>query len=389
MTSALARRPEWRLFVAETKTGRVVDSRVPFAGLPRAGSRLNTQGTFSATIPMTQDYAADLIGEFLEPWKWSWGLAWGSHIVQYGPLIAPEYDPEGEAWQITAAGIWKLFTDKRALISPAWNGAGMTDPSGDTGYVDTLRNIAIRLVQDNLARTAAGLPIDIPAKDPQGTNERNYQISKLKTVGTALDNLTDDVNGPEIEFRPYFPDEIAMNTVRYELRVGSPNLGNLGFPHLFISGRGGALVTATPGINGERTADNYYVPGNGTDQLTPIGNSRSTTLTANGFPLLDDIDTSHTSTTEQSTLDGYAAQNRSRYQAGARVLQAVVRIDGRDASGAETGSPSMDQVRNGDTCILKILGYIGTRPGVYRCRVLGKQPAVDTVALELQVLSVV
>lgn len=382
--------PRWWVFVADTKTGRVVAKDVPTAGLPRSSARLNTEGALGITVPMSRDFAGPDVEEFLDPWKWSWGLAWGSYIHQYGPLIYPEYEAESECWQLTCAGIWKLFTDKRALINPAWNGViSPPDPSGDLACTDSLRNIFIRLLTDNLQRPDAALPIDLPALDaPGGTVERRYSLSKLVSLGSALEDLTDDEGGPEAEFRPYFPDSQAQDVVRYQLRVGGPHLGQLGYPHAWLSGQ--ALVKAVPARDGARTADTFFVPGQGTDQLTPIGMASTDQLRRNGYPLLEDIDATHTGVTETSTLDSYAGQNLARYQLGSHTIRALVRTDGRNPAGHDVGAPSLDRIALGDTGIFVIRDYIGMRPGTYRCRILGHEPVTpENLQLELQLLSAV
>ncbi len=361
------------VFVADTKTGRVLDKRIPFTGVPRSGYRLNTEGPLSIRIPMTRSFSAADMAQYLSIWKFTFGLAVGAHIVQAGPLCAqPEYDAEAEEWTVTCAGLWKLFNDKRVVHV-------------DRSYLaKSFSDIARGVVSDDLAQTGGTLPVDLPALDGLGGHDRTFEGNKLTPVGQALQNLTDDIAGPEMEFRPYFPDVQRQDTLRWSLRVGTPYLGQQGAPHRWYSGK--TLVTASVTTGSARLADMYFVPGNGTGAAAPIGTFTAppaSSLVTNGWPLLMDVDAGHVSASEQATLDGYAQNNYNTFRAGTRTLSAVVRMDPPLGAG-----PRISEWALGDTGVFSIRNYTGLLPGEYTCRIVGAEPvSEEDIALELQVLT--
>jgi hypothetical protein len=361
------------VFVADTRTGRVLDRRIPFVGMPSCGYRLNTEGPLSIRIPMTRSFSAADMAQYLSVWKFTFGVAIGSHILQAGPVCAqPEYDADAEEWVVTCAGMWKLFNDKRIIYT-------------DRSYLaKSFLDIARGIVNDDLAQTDGSLPIDLPALDGLGGHDRTFEGNKLPSVGSALQNLTDDIAGPEMEFRPYFPDTQQQNMLRWLFKVGTPHLGQQGSPHRWYAGK--TLVTASVSAGSARLSDIYFVPGNGTGEAAPIGvftAPAASSLAANGWPLLMDVDTSHVSAIEQGTLNGYAENNYNTYRTSVRTLSAVVRMDPPDGAG-----PRVSEWALGDTAVFSIRNYTGLLPGEYTCRIIGAEPvSEEDIALELQVLT--
>jgi hypothetical protein len=360
-------------FVAETRTGRVVDKNIPLAALPRAGYRINTEGPLSLSVPMSKNFNKRDITGYLYPWYYSFGIAFGSFIVQYGPMVTqPEYDAESEEWQITCAGIWKMFNDKRYLTFTR-------------DYQDlSLRDIARTLISDDLAQVQADLPIDLPALDGGGGHERFYPWPKLSPVGELLKNITDDVGGPEMEFRPYFTDSVDLDMVRHRFTTGTPFLGQQTEPHRWYSGR--SLVVAAPMGGGDRIADLYIVPGAADGINVFLGSYNALNfpgaLCTQGWPFLMDLDSTHTSTTEQVTLDAYAAGNYNAFWRGSRIVRARVRANPRDGEG-----PRISEWELGDLAEFHVTGYIGVPDGVYTCRIIGADLAtLEDLDLELQLI---
>lgn len=361
-------------FVAETRTGRVVDKNIPLASLPRTGYRINTEGPLSLSVPMSKDFNKRDVTGYLYPWYYSFGVAFGSFIIQYGPLVTqPEYDAESEEWHFTCAGIWKLFNDKRFLTFTR-------------DYQNlSLRDIARTLLFDDLAQVQADLPIDLPALDGGGGHDRFFAWPKLTPIGELLKNLTDDIAGPEMEFRPYFTDDVNRDMVRHSFTTGTPYLGQQTQPHKWYSGK--SLVVSSPTGGGDRIADLYIVPGAADGINVFLGTYNALNfpgaLCTQGWPFLMDLDSTHTSTTEQATLDAYAAGNHGAFWSGNRIVSARVRANPKPGEG-----PRISEWKLGDLADFAVAGYIGVPDGTYTCRIIGAAlVTLEELELELQLIS--
>jgi hypothetical protein len=377
----------WRIFAADTKTGVVYTGPpIPCERFPRASRRINDAGALSFWLPHSRQWSHDNMAALSQPWRWTFGLALGRYVAQAGPLVMPPvYDADRQGWEVQCAGLWRLFSTKRLMISPLWNGTRLPTASADVVYTNlSLADIARTMIADDLSRPNSSLPIDLPAADGLGGHERNWPSSKLDFVGVRLLELSDVIDGPEIEFAPYLDDQGTQ--LRWDLRVGRPHLGELTDAWRFS--RRTTLVSWSSAEGTTRSADNYFVVGSGADVDLAIGMRLSTRLVTAGYPRLDDLDTTHMQTSSKSTLDAYASQNNSRYLDGSDIAQAVCRIDGRGPLGEETSSPRLDQIRLGD---------IGTfypwehdelsRSVAYRGRIIGATPIdEDNVSLAVQII---
>lgn len=364
------------LFVAETRTGRVLTDGIPLSGIPKAGWRINTEGPLSFTIPMSYQFNKRQITDFLYPWKYSFGIRIGSFILQYGPLTGhPEYDPDGESWGFDCAGIWSLFNRKRYLVFTR----DYTSPPLSR------RDIFRKLLVDDMAQVNGDLPIDIPPADGIAGPGALFEWAKFSPVGELLRDQTDDGDTSlEAEFRPYFTDTTTMAYVRHWTNL-APYLGRQDRAHQWISGR--SLVTATPVGGGDRIADLYIVPGqtSGDEFLYGAANAAggSDALQSQNWPLLMDLDTTHTSSASQDELDGYAAGNFSAFHRGPRLIKARVRINPRAGEGPRLGDWDL-----GDYGYFQVTGYLGVPNGTYVCRVIGAELAtLEDLDLELMLIS--
>lgn len=366
----------WWCFAFQVSTGTVVAGSdrlsLPMDRLPGAGSRLNTDGSFTVDVAAALPGGSLDVAPFLVPWKYGLGIACGGTVLAAGPITGRvAYDPDDETWTVPCGGLGALLSRKRLL-----NHSGAVTYTGPS-----LGHLARQAVAATLARPGGGLPLDLPpaaSLDP-GTgavHTRTYPVDQPIMVGRAVEQLAEADGGPEWEYRPYFPagDTTAL---RFQLRIGTPKLTSPGavVHEWTATGPEGVLVSAEPGAHGDRVADNYYVPGQSGGTFV-MGSSTSSVLREAGYPLLDDVDTTHTSVTVQATADAYAVANRSAYITGARTLDTLVRR-----------SRVLGEVVPGDLVRVPLRGYLGYPDATHYARVLGLH-AVDeeTMAAELQVL---
>jgi hypothetical protein len=179
---------------------------------------------------------------------------------------------------------------------------------------------------------------------------------------------------------------LSRNAVRWRVDIGAPYLGRQDRAHEWVANR--TLVSAQPIGGGSRIADLYLVPGQSSGDVFLFGvadpaYNASLALAAQGWPLLMDLDTSHTSESNQDTLTGFADGNFSAFHNGYRIVKARVRMNPRPGDG-----PRLAEWSLGDLGRFQVRGYIGVPDGVYYCRIIGAEPAtLEELELELQLVS--
>lgn len=376
--------PTWRLFVAETVTGKIIRD-VPFVGNPPWSYGLNMAGALAPTVPIGAiDKAA--LRALLDYWRLSWGLSWGSYIWQCGPVVTYRYDDvDGPpVLNVGCAGIWSLFSTKRVVANPSWTGLNIADADADTTLTSlSLHTIAKRLVQNDMTRNG-NLPIVLPSDIP-GTQERTYPGYDLAYVGERLAQLTQVIDGPEVEFRPEYTDS-SRTVVQWRMRIGNPRLGNLGLPHAFDYGR--ALTHVDEDGDGSQQQFETWARGNGMERSLLTGHYADLSLVPTGWPKLESVDGNHTSATEQATLDGWAQADVQTYKRGITKWAGRVRIDGTDGRGEVTGSPSLDTVAAGDSAFFQLRDHRWIPDGVYGQRILSVSSGGDLVTAQLGLMEV-
>jgi hypothetical protein len=361
---AMAESPDsavrYRLFVASTVTGQIVYRDMPFVGSPRWTYGLNLNGGLTPTVPLSAVTKGDF-EELSQPWRWSWGLAYGSHILQYGPCVTDRYtDQDGPPTaEVGCTGLWGLWA-KRILIDPWWSeGRNVADPLADSVYNNlTLRTIAKRLVQSDLIRAGHGLPIVLPDDDPAGTNQRTYPGYDLATIGERLTQLTQVIDGPQ-----------------------------LGYPHSWDYGK--ALSHVDYDRDGSHMTMGHFERGNGMERglLSAYQDDKSlVNVSSYPWPDLETVGSSSTSVTEQSTLQAAADGQVATYARPIVTWSATVRMDGTNGQGRVTRSPSIDQLSVGDNATFQLTGHRRIADGTYQRRILGVSngPNLYSAQLTLQ-----
>jgi hypothetical protein len=400
--------PEWRVIVADTRTGRVVEPNLPYLDSPRYEYGVNMTGGWGLKIPIDgASLSKQDLEELSDPWRFSIGVAVGGHIAQMGPLVGEAYsDDDGLASSdLSGGGIWDLLTRKRLLVTGNVDGAsiktadadvvfgpGSTSPKGTpipaANQNVSLHTIAKRLVEISMARTNGALPITLPA-DIAGTSEREYPGYDLAYVGERLLQLTQVEQGPEVEFRPRFVDDTHAY-VQWEMRIGTPTaggrIGNVDGLHQWDYKK--ALTKLHFARDGSGQTFARYERGNGTERDILIGYSAdSTYATQFGWPLLEDAGSAHSSATEQATLDAWALGAVNTNKIPITTWGAVVRVAGDDGYGQATGSPPLYEFAVGDAAVFDVRDHRRIRDGRYQVRILSvTSDGPNTAKLGIQLI---
>lgn len=251
----------------------------------------------------------------------------GTTIMAAGPIWGHVYDRDAGKLTLTAKGIRSMFNYRYVLpviaATTSLSGWLSTDPNDSsktvgnpalaTRYNDvSYATMAKRAIQQALAWTGGQLPIDfsgVPDEAVPGLTQGVDGVD-FKTVAAFIDSLSGLSGGPEIEFRPQLtPDGLGIQFVaqmgtRAQPLVFSPQRPrwNVTAPHTPVSN---FVVTG----DGSVLASNSWAVGGRTAGTVVVSRATDPTLVNVGYPLLEVVDSTHSSVSEQTTLDGYALQN--------------------------------------------------------------------------------
>lgn len=358
-----------------TTTGQIVEE-IPLAGEPEWTRLINGGGGGTWDVDFVVDdpgapHIAD-VRNARYTWRWSVAVLWGDFVCQAGPTITYKFDDVTGVLRLGGTGLWGLL-DHRLQVNKNWNPATakITDASADTSYTNSLPNIAKQLVRDATSwvnRPGSALPIDIPADGPAGTHVREYPGHKQVPVGQVLQELTQEEGGPDIELAPYRSGQF----IRHKLMVGDPHLVQPGTPVAFDYGT--SLRSLSIDGNGAGRATSVFVKGAGNEREQLTGYASSTFHTGYGWPALDFVDTSHSSATEQATLDSWAVAGLEQRSTTDEIWTAIVRADG----GTDGGSAQLGTYWPGSFATYNLNKHPLLADGRYPVRILGMGNGTET-----------
>lgn len=355
--------------VYKTVTGKIV-AELPLAEQPQWARQLNQSSTMtvkirpgdSGVVPTTRLF------ELVVPKFFSLAVLWGTYVCQAGPILPYNVDDTSNSLlQLGTGDLWSVFAD-RLLINQAWNPATapVTDPSADITVTDTLGNIALQLVRNatNMThRPGSSLPIDIPTNTGTGTITRTYHGYDMADVATKLHELTQEQNGPDIDFQPYLYSDTTGRYIRHAMRVGRDSDGYLvqpGTPPVFDYGS--SLRSIPVSGDGSKVATTAWTKGSGETTSTVYGMATAANLTDAGWPIADQVDTSHISSTNPTQLSAWATANLALH--GKATEQWTGYVDANS-------NPQLGSYGPGYFGTYNITGHVWLPEGQYRGRILG------------------
>jgi hypothetical protein len=370
----------------ETRTGRVI-ARLPFIGIPRWSNGVCYAGEWSVNVKLGVDgISKELLDGITDPWRISVAISQGSKIWQAGPYVAEDYNDGDDATTLSGGGLFKLLTDKRVLINPAratLAGVASQDADvlfGPTGYVPviggtvpagnqnlSLHTIFKRILQTITTATGGDLPLVYPA-DIAGTSAREYPGYDLAAAGQRLTELSQVENGPEFEFAPEFVDPSTRQYIRWNVRIGNPNLGNLTFPHVWDQDK--ALIGTGFTKDGGWRITRDFERGNGMNRDLVLGFADTPVGVNPSDILLESVGSSHTSASDTSVLNSWAKAAVAAGSTDAPILLHRVRVPGDDGFGNKTRSANLTEISNGDNGLFVIKNHPRILDGTYACRII-------------------
>lgn len=357
--------PHWYAKLYVVTTGQVIGADLPTTDAPSPtwDQQINQQCALSATTPVGHQggLSAVTLRTLVKPGRNGLALCYGTgtpsdYIAQAGTIWSHSLVQENPAMlRINGAGMWSML-NARVQIPSTWTPSmGLTDARSVATYTGSYRDIAASIISNAVAR--GSLPIDLPAVPDGGTRTETYSGFDLTSAGQRLSELTQQNQGPDIFFRPYFA---TASTIRWQAMIGNPTISNAGNPLLFDHGSN--LVQALTTSDGTGLATDSYVKGNGTQQAIAWAYAHDMALITGGWPLLDKVDTSHGDNAVQADLNGFATADQGLNGRTVETWDVTVRVDG----GCPLGSYGP-----GVTASYAFTKHPWILPGRYNQRLLG------------------
>lgn len=306
-----------RVLLHETRTGH------PVVDLERTAWDYDigilTPDKLGITVPAYTPRASSMdLAELLTPYKYSIALVdesvAGSRVVRAsGPITMrpPEDDRDGRtSFKVTARGpeiLWQYWHLRQYPGWPLIDGAGKPTGTYDLGFeAMALGTIIKKLVQEQQKWVGNELPIVFEA-DRAGTRERlDYEAVEGKPLLEALDQIGERADGVEWDLHPVIDDldhisyQLVTGTDDDQIIVGTNALTwNLGGEHPDIRG------WEPNDLIGELATDVIFHGGKGDDEVL-LARASDPTLVAEGWPRLEVWDSSHSTVTQQATLQAWA-----------------------------------------------------------------------------------
>lgn len=276
-------------------------------------------------------------------------LAWG--MIPDG---GREWDEDAKVLTLSATGISSSYFGQciiapstaltAALVVPDAEGYPVVNPALDTTLSGWSHGtIGKKLVAQRLAWPGAPTVFDLPA-DEIGTRTQTWTFASMKSIGSALEDLTKQEGGPDFAFDAQrAPDGLSL---RYVMRHGTEATPRIGTDVGVWS-----LGEMSP-VTGLKIKD-ALAAGASVAWMTAgkqagaalVSRARNEALIAAGYPPIDVVDTSRSDVSVQATLDRYNAALIADAANTIRDLEFSVRAD---------ASPRLGQYRPGDTVTLDV-----------------------------------
>lgn len=227
-------------------------------------------------------------------------------------LSAGQDDDGKDRWSLTCYGPERVISSGAKIrLFPGWPlvhpTTGLPTGTFDVSFSGIEYGTMMkRLVVESMKFPGGALPIDFEA-DRAGTRVNNYAAIDGKDVMDAIDDLADLIGGVEYDFQPSILPEDSIryllvtgtDSVRVVVGPASGHLWNLGGEQQDIRGwerrvNPGSVVT-----------DAMFTGGKDDDSVL-VARASSSELIDDGWPRAELWDSSHSSVSEQETLQGWA-----------------------------------------------------------------------------------
>lgn len=295
-------------------------------------------------------------------------------IKACGPIWTRNYNRNDLTLQLGAKGLMSLF-DHRLIIPLLAESLDVTqwtipDPSDNTKTIPNpllttqytgiwWGTMAKRLVQQCLTRTGGNLPIVFQADEIDGVADhtKTYLGVDFKPVGEALKQLTELQGGVEINFAArYTSDMLGVEWVMQTGTVAQPLLFGASVPQWNLTVADSPVSDFSISEDGTGLGSFAWATGGRQADDVLVSRAYDSTLIDQGFPMMELIDSSHSTVSQQATLDKYAAQNAINGRGSEETWSFTVKARPVDKDGNPAG-PQVNSYNVGDFCDITIAPY--------------------------------
>ena len=265
------------------------------------------------------------------------------------------------AIEVPCRGIESVF-ERRVVLpypyGPLVDAGGYPDARYDT-RIDGVDygTMMQRLYQQAMAHPGGAFPVAWEAARP-GTREKIWAAVDGKGVQDAVEDISQLLGGVEWDWAPCVDE---LDRLSWALITGTDALQEItsAYWHDWTSGgESPALRGLTESTSPEFMASTAFFTGGKDDDRVLVSRQHDQTLIAAGFPLAEIWDSSHSTVSEQATLDGWAKGALADGQAPVQFWEAEVRAD--RAAG----------LRHGDWCTIEVLDHWWIPDGIYERRIV-------------------
>lgn len=362
------------VFAFETVTGRVIGT------IPcniKSWARV-LDGTDTASVVMLPGTltvkSRDYYRLITTPMRSSLVIDWDGVPITAGPILTREWTGTDLTLNITDAR--SIFSRRKAHTWATPYASQVITYSGIS-----LGTIAVNLVKLGISnlKLGASLPIVFPPDeaDTDPTHVRTYNGYELIDIATELANLTNDLNGPDIDFLPQWTDS-SRTYLQYQMRVGTLEQPALYSPQTVVFD-GSQPRSSVENID---TIDDASLLGT-TDWATGAGDTasmlmsmtQSTDLVSKGWPLLEQ-ETDYKTVSDQAVLDSKTLADLAAH--ALPTEQWTMNVDA-------TLAPVLGSYLLGDRARVRVKNDVWTPDDDYQMRIIGMSGDSSTkIKLDVQ-----
>lgn len=303
-----------QVVIGDLRTGRrLLD--LPFSSLAWTRAR-NTAETIRCGIPLSSRLVRKLgLRNATTPGKTFIAVIENDNVMAAGPIWSRTYTKATQTLSLAGAGLWSYY-DHRQILPLLADSVNVIDPTtgaslaaANTDFVNaTYGLMAKRLIQQSMLWTGGDLPITFAADEVGGTRNKTYLGANLTKIGEGLRQLTQLVNGVDIDFLPQrTADRMG---IQWLLRTGTVDAPEIHGSSVHVWD----YSVPVPSIRNLITRDDAarmtaqaWTTGGRQDGSSVIERVRNTALLDAGYPLLESVDSSHADVALSSTLLQYSA----------------------------------------------------------------------------------
>lgn len=288
---------------------------------------VNEYGLITVTSQWSQE-AADLrTWERTRPMRTIIAVMQGAEVICAGPIT--DRDPQRDNFQLNAAASFWRFFEERLALNPVLqtmfqNGEVLVDeenpsPEWILNFSGSFVDIAADLV--DVALAWGTLPVTAPAREG-GFQTRNYRGWEFATIASRLQLLTGVLGGPELRFKPRIRVD---GGIWFDLQGAPELIDNVHSWNAAVPESGVTLIRVPE--DASRLATDAWAFGGRSEDIVIAARARSTTLTDQGWPVMQKALTGLDSVTEVTTLEGHVQERIIRSNVEPGVFEFKVGVE--------------------------------------------------------------